>query len=218
MISITAEQLRALAPDVPLARASQYAAALTAAVSGSTLNTPLRLRHFMAQLAWESAGFRALVENLNYRNPDVLDRTFKSVQGVDHARRLIEAGPVAIGNLVYANKLGNGSVDSGDGFRYRGRGFIMTTGRANYASVATYSKIDVVGNPICSERPSKRRRRALLLGRPPHQRRGRRQQRSRSDTRCERTRAARPRRPHRAAEQGRDDLDVAARDAVSACV
>ena len=147
MIEITSEQLRALSPDVPLARAAQYAAALTGAVSGSTLNTPLRLRHFMAQLAWESAGFRALVENLNYRNPDVLDRTFKSVQGVDHARRLIEAGPVAIGNLVYANKLGNGSVDSGDGFRYRGRGFIMTTGRANYASVATYSKIDVVGNP-----------------------------------------------------------------------
>jgi len=147
MIAITAEQLRALTPDVPLARASQYAAALTTAVSGSTLNTPLRLRHFMAQLAWESAGFRALVENLNYRNPDVLDRTFKSVQGIDHARRLIEAGPVAIGNLVYANKLGNGSVDSGDGFRYRGRGFIMTTGRSNYASVATYSKIDVVGNP-----------------------------------------------------------------------
>ena len=147
MIEITSEQLRALSPDVPLARADQYAAALTAAVSGSTLNTPLRLRHFMAQLAWESAGFRALVENLNYRNPEVLDRTFKSVQGIDHARRLIEAGPVAIGNLVYANKLGNGSVESGDGFRYRGRGFIMTTGRSNYASVATYSKIDVVGNP-----------------------------------------------------------------------
>jgi putative chitinase len=147
MIEITSEQLRALAPGVPLARAAQYAAALTAAVSGSTLSTPLRLRHFMAQLAWESAGFRALVENLNYRNPDVLDKTFKSVQGLDHARRLIEAGPVAIGNLVYANKLGNGSVESGDGFRYRGRGFIMTTGRSNYASVAKYSKIDVVADP-----------------------------------------------------------------------
>jgi putative chitinase len=147
MTTITAQQLLALSPTMPLARASQYAAALTAALSGSTLNTPLRLRHFMAQLAWESAGFRALVENLNYRDPDVLDRTFKSVQGVDHARRLIEAGPVAIGNLVYANKLGNGSVESGDGFRYRGRGFILTTGRANYSSVATYSKIDVVLNP-----------------------------------------------------------------------
>jgi putative chitinase len=43
--------------------------------------------------------------------------------------------------------LGNGSVESGDGFRYRGRGFILTTGRANYSSVATYSKIDVVLNP-----------------------------------------------------------------------
>jgi putative chitinase len=147
MIEITAEQLRALSPAMPLARASEYAAALTSALSDSTLNTPLRLRHFIAQLAWESAGFRALVENLNYRNPDVLDKTFKSVQGVDHARRLIEAGPVAIGNLVYANKLGNGSVDSGDGFRYRGRGFIMTTGRSNYCSVAKYSKIDVVADP-----------------------------------------------------------------------
>ena len=147
MIEVTADQLRALSPTVPLARAAQFAAALNAAVSGSTLNTPLRLRHFMAQLAWESAGFGALVENLNYRDPEVLDRTFKSVQGLDHARRLIEAGPVAIGNLVYANKLGNGSVDSGDGFRYRGRGFIMTTGRSSYASVATYSKIDVVRNP-----------------------------------------------------------------------
>ena len=147
MIEITAEQLCTLSPTMPLARASQYAAALNAALAGSTLNSPLRIRHFVAQLAWESAGFRALIENLNYKNPEVLDKTFKSVQGVEHAKRLIDAGPVAIGNLVYANKLGNGSVDCGDGFRYRGRGFIMTTGRANYASVARYSKIDVVENP-----------------------------------------------------------------------
>lgn len=146
-IEITAEQIRTLCATVPLARASQYAAALTASIAQSTLNTAIRVRHFMAQLAWESAGFRALVENLNYKNPEVLDKTFKSVQGVDHAKRLIDAGPVAIGNLVYANKLGNGSVDSGDGYRYRGRGFIMTTGRANYASVARYSNIDVVANP-----------------------------------------------------------------------
>ena len=146
-IEITSEQIRALSPMVPLARASEYAAALTAAIAGSTLNTPIRVRHLMAQLAWESGGFRALVENLNYKNPEVLDKTFKSVQGIDHAKRLIEAGPVAIGNLVYANKLGNGSVDSGDGYRYRGRGFIMTTGRSNYGGVARYSSIDVVGNP-----------------------------------------------------------------------
>jgi putative chitinase len=146
-IQITAEQIRTLCPGVPLARASQYAAALTAALADSTLDTPLRVRHFMAQLAWESAGFRALVENLSYKNPETLDKTFKSVQGVDHAKRLIDAGPVAIGNLVYANKLGNGSVDSGDGYRYRGRGFIMTTGRCNYAGVARYTKLDFVANP-----------------------------------------------------------------------
>lgn len=144
---ITAARIVALSPKVPLARAAEYAAALTAACASSSLTTPRRVAHFMAQLAWESANFRALVENLNYRDPAHLDRMFKSVQGTEHAKRLIKAGPVAIGNTIYASKLGNGGIASGDGFRFRGRGFIMTTGRANYAAADRHARLGLVADP-----------------------------------------------------------------------
>lgn len=104
---------------------------LPAIPGGFCLDTPLRRAHFMAQLAHESAGFTRLTENLNY-SADGLVRTWPSrftpTTAVSYARR-----PDQIANKVYASRLGNGGEASGDGWRYRGRGFIQLTGRANYA-------------------------------------------------------------------------------------
>lgn len=95
------------------------------------INTPLRLAHFLAQLAHESGGFTRLVENLNY-SADGLRRTWPSRFDLATAARFAR-NPEAIANRVYADRLGNGDEASGDGWRYRGRGFIQLTGKANYA-------------------------------------------------------------------------------------
>lgn len=94
--------------------------------------TPLRLAHFLAQLAHESGGFTKAVtiENLSYSakrmaevwpNRYVVEPKNKIKLPNDLAKRL-EKNPVALGNNVYANRNGNGDEASGDGFKFRGRG------------------------------------------------------------------------------------------------
>lgn len=116
---------------------------LDEALEKADVYTNRRIRHFLAQAMEETGALRGLVESTNYRDPVRLDQLFLNVQGVDHARRLIAAGPEAIGNTIYANKNGNGGVPSGDGFRYRGRGFLQVTGRANYRRIGA-----LVGMPL----------------------------------------------------------------------
>lgn len=132
---------------VPPTQARQFAEPLAQACSRFDINTPARVAGFVAQCRVESADFTRLEENLRYRTPEVLDRTFRSVVGLDDAARLIKAGPHAIANRVYAGRLGNGSEASGDGWRYRGRGLKQLTGRANYADAAV-----ALGRPYL-ERP-----------------------------------------------------------------
>ena len=100
------------------------------------INTPMRLSHFLAQTSHESSDFTRLVENLNYSSEGLL-RTFRKYftpeQAAQYARK-----PSHIANRVYANRLGNGSEQSGDGYRYRGRGAIPITGRNNYLACSRY--------------------------------------------------------------------------------
>src|SRR4051812_42333372 len=105
---ITPEQLKKLVPTIRADRALIYAEALDGIVKLAELTRPVRIRHFLAQVAHESGGFRALVESTSYKDPAYLDHTFKNVQGIEHAKRLIADGPQAIGNTIYAHKLGNG--------------------------------------------------------------------------------------------------------------
>jgi putative chitinase len=128
-------------------RAIEATAALNNAIEIANLNTHRRLRHFMAQLAHESNGFVRLVENLNYRDPERLDDMFRAVRGRADAMELIRRGPVAIGNRVYANRLGNGDEASGDGYKYRGRGYIMLTGKDNYAEAEKWCGLPLVKEP-----------------------------------------------------------------------
>jgi putative chitinase len=143
MASITSDRLKQLVPTIRPERALLYAEALEGALEVGELSKPLRIRHFLAQVTHESGGFRALVESTAYTEPVRLDKLFRNVQGVAHAERLIKAGPQAIANTIYAGKLGNGGPASGDGFRYRGRGFMMITGRENYRAMGK-----LIGMPL----------------------------------------------------------------------
>jgi putative chitinase len=110
------------------------------------IDTPLRVAHFLAQCAHESGNFRLVQENLNY-----------SAQGLvnifpRHFRTIAEATPFArqperIANRVYANRIGNGAESSGDGWRFRGRGYIQLTGRANYTAFNRFVPDDVIQTP-----------------------------------------------------------------------
>tara|TARA_R110002095_G_scaffold90199_7_gene78659 strand:- start:612 stop:2180 length:1569 start_codon:yes stop_codon:yes gene_type:complete len=115
------------------------------------IDTPLRIAHFIAQVAHESALFRRVVENMNYSADGlrtVFPRYFDRAAAQAYARN-----PRAIGNRAYANRLGNGDEASGDGFRYRGRGLIQLTGRANYRAFGDWLGVDVVAAPeLVSER------------------------------------------------------------------
>ena len=108
--------------------------------------TPERAAHFFAQTAHETGGFKAFSENLNY-SADGLQKIFgKYFPGVleeSYARN-----PEKIANRVYADRMGNGSESSGDGWKYRGRGALQLTGKSNYKAFSDYLK-----NPLIMEQP-----------------------------------------------------------------
>lgn len=110
----------------------------------------LDLSHFLAQCHHESAAFRKTTENLNYSSAGLL-RTFPThYRGAD-GERLAQAhsrSPQKIANHVYANRNGNGDDKSGDGWAYRGRGYIGLTGKNNYILFEKDSGLDgIVSNP-----------------------------------------------------------------------
>jgi putative chitinase len=133
--------LAGLAGKIPEAVIAQIPE--TAAKFGITTN--LRLAHFLAQCALESVNFTAVVENLNYsaqRLLQVFPKYFRNVDVNAYARN-----PQKIGSRVYANRMGNGDEASGDGFKYRGRGYIQLTGRNNYQAFSGFIGEDCVANP-----------------------------------------------------------------------
>lgn len=149
---ITADTLRKFAQRI--VDPEKQAAALEAARAASSVTTARRLCHFMGQVHVETAGFTAMEENLNYRNPERLAAIFSAVRGVDDARALIALGPEAIAHRVYANRLGNGNEASGDGWRYRGSGYKQLTGRSNYRSIGVIIGMDLEGQPELARDPA----------------------------------------------------------------
>ena len=108
--------------------------------------TPERAAHFFAQTAHETGGFKAFSENLNY-SADGLQKIFgKYFPGLleeSYAKK-----PEKIANRVYADRMGNGAEASGDGWKYRGRGALQLTGKANYKAFS-----DNLKNPLIMEQP-----------------------------------------------------------------
>ncbi len=153
MATITPERLTALSPKILPQRALEYAPALDAVLAMGDINTPLRVAHFMAQLAYESAGFRALVENLNYKAETLLRVFPNRVKTLEQAQSLVAQGKEAIANAVYGNRPDLGNTNPGDGFKYIGRGFLMITGRANYTRYAAMIGQPLVDQPELLEKP-----------------------------------------------------------------
>lgn len=117
----------------------------TAARFGIT--TPLRLAHFLSQAAHESGGFKAFSENLNYSAKGLCGIFRKYFPSVTIALQY-ERKPEKIANKVYASRMGNGNEASGDGWKYRGRGALQTTGKSNYQDFANFMQMsDIMTNP-----------------------------------------------------------------------
>lgn len=101
--------------------------------------------HFFAQCSHESAGFKVFEENLNYSKDALLrvfGKYFNSDNVDDYARK-----PEKIANKVYANRMGNGDEESGDGWKFRGRGAIQLTGHNNYSNFADAQGVDFLSAP-----------------------------------------------------------------------
>jgi putative chitinase len=158
---ITAETLRRFAPKIK--DAEIHAGALEDARQGSSLTTPRRLCHFLGQIYVETGGFKSMIEDLTYKNPERLDAIFSAVKGTDDARALIARGQEAIANRVYANRLGNGNEASGDGWKYRGSGYKQLTGRANYREIGKIVDLDLENNPEMARVPKQAARVAVAF-------------------------------------------------------
>lgn len=109
------------------------------------LVNPLRMAHFLAQVAHESINFSAKEENLNYSGVALL-RVFGKYFTPELATRYARQ-PEKIANRVYADRMGNGDRASGDGWKYRGRGYIQLTGKDNYKAFNSEVSEDVVDVP-----------------------------------------------------------------------
>ena len=125
------------------------------------ITTPARIAAFLAQVAEESDAFRCIRESFNY-SVDALLLEFAAHLTVDQAKALGRqegetcvppARQAEIANLVYANRMGNGAPESGDGANYRGRGLIQITGRDEYALCGAALELDLVGCPQLLEEP-----------------------------------------------------------------
>lgn len=111
--------------------------------------TPVQAAHFFAQTAHESGNFKAFSENLNYSEDGLLrvfPKYFDAIKARQYSRQ-----PERIANRVYANRMGNGDEASGDGWRYRGRGALQLTGKANYKDFADWLGKSIDPNNVADD-------------------------------------------------------------------
>ncbi len=123
-----------------------YNECLEEVMNSFEINTPLRKAHFLAQVCHESGGFKHVVENLNYSNTG-LNKVFKKYFPTLSSAASFHRQPEKIANKVYANRMGNGTEASGDGWKYKGRGLIQLTGKTNYQNFSTATGQDFVAKP-----------------------------------------------------------------------
>ena len=133
------DKLKGHIPDAVVAQIPDTAAKFE-------LNTPLRLAHFLAQAGHESGGFKAVNENLNYGAKGLLG-IFKKYFPTEQKALLYERKPEKIANLVYGGRMGNGPEISGEGYKFRGRGYIQLTGKDNYTAFDAVVTENITENP-----------------------------------------------------------------------
>jgi putative chitinase len=131
--------------DSRAAQRPVFAAALDLACTEFGILVPLERAAFLAQVSVESSGFLRTEENLHYSSAARLRLIFPRAFPTEKSAAGYVGQPARIASFVYANKIGNGDIGSGDGWRYRGRGLIQITGKANYAECMNdlYGEADV---------------------------------------------------------------------------
>jgi putative chitinase len=155
MALITLDGLSKAVPTAHMTDLAKYVDALDEALTRYTINTSPRIAAFVAQVAHESGDFQYSEENLNY-SWQALRKTWPSHFPTDEIAQGCHRQPEKIANHAYANRNGNGDEASGDGWRFRGRGLIQITGRANYLA---YSQ--AIAEPAVMTSPEQ-------LALPPH--------------------------------------------------
>jgi putative chitinase len=145
MIAITGQLLRDKLPRCKNPQA--WADTLNEILPQFDITTPSRAAAFIAQTGVESAGFSVLEENLYYTTADRLSAVWPTrfPRGANVTGYL--RNPEALANFVYARRMGNGDVASGDGYRFRGRGLLQITGRTNYSQVGQQIKLPLQNRP-----------------------------------------------------------------------
>lgn len=143
-VEITPSQIISLAPKAR----REYLDALTSpqrllSEYGIT-NNPLRVAHFFAEILHETGGFRILEESLSYRAERLMQVWPGRFPTLEIAKRYAR-NPEALANRVYGSRMGN--KEPGDGFKYRGRGFPMLTGRRNYERVGSEIGVNLIRQP-----------------------------------------------------------------------
>jgi putative chitinase len=109
------------------------------------ITNTLRLAHFLAQCGHESGGFKAVTENLNYSGDGlkkIFPKYFPGNLNESYSRQ-----PEKIANRVYSSRMGNGNEASGEGFKFRGRGYIQLTGKSNYTAFDKMVEENIIEKP-----------------------------------------------------------------------
>jgi putative chitinase len=137
---LTAEKLKALKIG------EQWLDPLNETFERYGIDTPIRQASFIGQCGHECAQFKILEENLNYRAETLMRIWPKRFPTLEVAKQF-EKNPKKIANMVYANRMGNRDEASGDGYRFRGRGCLQTTGSANYFHAGKALGVDLIMEP-----------------------------------------------------------------------
>lgn len=137
---VTADQLIKLKID------SKWVDPLNETFARFDISNPKRQAAFIGQCGHECGNFRILEENLNYR-AETLMKLWKARFPTLEIANQYAKQPQKIANKVYANRMGNRDEASGDGYRFRGRGCIQTTGHANYYHAGQALGVDFVMEP-----------------------------------------------------------------------
>ncbi len=147
---ITQAQLRRAVGDIYEPNIDQFVASFNMFAGHFGINTPLRVIHYLSQILHESGRLKYTEENLNY-SADGLLKVFPLYFKKPEIAAAYARKPQQIANKVYANRMGNGSEESGDGWKYKGRGFLQLSGKNNYKA---FSKFDLCTEDVV-EHPEK---------------------------------------------------------------
>ena len=150
-MNIDFDMLRHIMPQAKDNDIQHYLSAIQTRLATFDINTPLRVAHFIAQVAHESGQFKYKVENLNY-SARALRLVFGKYFHTDDIAEQYARNPEKIANVVYANRMGNGDIGSGDGWKYRGRGLIQLTGKENYRTCGNAIGLPLVDQPDALEK------------------------------------------------------------------